>query len=282
MQVWTLRDSALDAAQAALARVMAVVGRPNFAADALAGLDEAMGAASWAVYRLHPRRAPVLHCAASRGVPDSTGECFAIYRDAGLYRRDRSFDAVRAEGGLNGAVMLRMHADEAPSADHRQAIYLRHGMAERLSVARLEGDGSLLAVNLYRHAPHQGFSDAHVARFGRIAPLLLAAVARHAQWQDEQTPPSFGVQPGEPTAVPAAVPAAVSTRREALRRRCDALTPRELDVLERLLRGMTYDGIAADLGLSLATVKTYRARAFERLDIRFKSELFASLLPAQG
>jgi DNA-binding CsgD family transcriptional regulator len=65
-------------------------------------------------------------------------------------------------------------------------------MVERLSVARLEADVSLLAVNLYRHAP------------------------------------------------------------------CD--------------------GIAADLGLSLATVKTYRTRAFERLNIRFKSELFAAFI----
>ncbi|MFN6997848.1 MAG: helix-turn-helix transcriptional regulator, partial [Aquincola tertiaricarbonis] len=61
--------------------------------------------------------------------------------------------------------------------------------------------------------------------------------------------------------------------------RCPALTPRELDVLERLLQGMTYDGIAADIGLSLATVKTYRARAFERLDIHFKNELFALFVP---
>ncbi|MDZ5456109.1 helix-turn-helix transcriptional regulator [Azohydromonas lata] len=273
MQAWTLKDTALDPAEAALARAVAAVGRPSFAADTLAGLDEAVGAASWAVYRLHPRRAPRLHCAASRGVPDSTGECFAIYRDAGLYRRDRSFDAVRAQGGAQRAVMLRMHADEAPSADHRQAIYLRHGMAERLSVARLEADGSLLAVNLYRHAPHAGFTGDHVARFGRIAPLLLAAVARHASWQGEQA-----VADGPFAALPA--PAAAPTHREALRRRCDALTPRELDVLERLLRGMTYDGIAADLGLSLATVKTYRARAFERLDMRFKSELFAAFMAA--
>jgi DNA-binding CsgD family transcriptional regulator len=203
-----------------------------------------------------------MHLSASRGVPDTTGDCFAIYRDAGLYHRDRSFDAVRAQGEPGGAVMLRMHADEAPSADHRQAIYVRHGMVERLSVARLEDDGSLLAVNLYRHAPQGRFGDAQLAHFGQLAPTLLAAVARHAEWQDEQ-----------------AAPAMDGGHREALRRRCAALTERELDVLERLLRGMTYDGIAADLGLSLATVKTYRARAFGRLDIRFKSELFAAFMP---
>ncbi|WP_157268416.1 helix-turn-helix transcriptional regulator [Azohydromonas aeria] len=266
MQSWTLSAPRPDAAQLALAAVIGAVGRPHFAAAALAALEPAVGAASWAVYRLRPQRPPTMHLSASRGVPDTTGDCFAVYRDAGLYRRDRSFDAVRAQAHPGGAVMLRMHADEAPSADHRQAIYLRHGMVERLSVARLERDGSLLAVNLYRHdgaGRHGRFGEDQVANFGALAPALLAAVARHAEWQDERSvPDADGTSP-----------------REVLRQRCAALTERELDVLERLLQGMTYDGIAADLGLSLATVKTYRARAFGRLDIRFKSELFAAFVP---
>ena len=49
----------------------------------------------------------------------------------------------------------------------------------------------------------------------------------------------------------------------------------------RLLQGMTYEGIANDLGLSAPTVKTYRNRAFARLGIHFRSELFARVLPLQ-
>ena len=41
---------------------------------------------------------------------------------------------------------------------------------------------------------------------------------------------------------------------------------------------MTQDGIAADLGLSAATVKTYRNRAFVRLDIHHRHQLFALLV----
>ena len=58
------------------------------------------------------------------------------------------------------------------------------------------------------------------------------------------------------------------------------VTPRELDVCVRLLRGMTYDGIASDLGLSVPSVKTYRNRAFDRLGIHFRNELFAIVLQA--
>jgi DNA-binding CsgD family transcriptional regulator len=60
--------------------------------------------------------------------------------------------------------------------------------------------------------------------------------------------------------------------------RCPALTVREAEVCLRLLRGMTQEGIAADLGLALPTVKTYRNRAFGRLGIHFRSELFALML----
>lgn len=44
---------------------------------------------------------------------------------------------------------------------------------------------------------------------------------------------------------------------------------------------MTHAGIAADLNIKESTVKTYRNRAFERLGINFRSQLFA-LFSTQG
>jgi DNA-binding CsgD family transcriptional regulator len=41
---------------------------------------------------------------------------------------------------------------------------------------------------------------------------------------------------------------------------------------------MTQDGIASDLGLTVPTVKTYRNRAFARLGIHFRNELFALVM----
>ena len=59
------------------------------------------------------------------------------------------------------------------------------------------------------------------------------------------------------------------------------LTAREIDVCVRLLQGMTQEGIAVDLGLGVPTVKTYRNRAFARLGIHFRNELFALMLERQ-
>ncbi len=243
--------------------VVGAIGEADFAERALGALNTAqLRAASWSVYQVGRQQPPVLHLSASLGVADTTRHCFAAYR-AGLYRADRSFDAVRP----GHAAVLRMHADEAPSADHREAIYRRHGVLERLSVVTRQsgqsGDDQVFAVNLYHH-DHQGrFSPGEIEGFAAVAPLLLACVQRHVRLR-----PATPAEDGQ-------------TPRARLLARCPALTDRELDVCERLLRGWSYDGIAADLGLSLATVKTYRARAFERLGMHFKSELFAAFLPPE-
>ncbi|MCK6426990.1 MAG: helix-turn-helix transcriptional regulator [Burkholderiaceae bacterium] len=262
MNVWALPLNSAPAWAAGLGALVGAIGAPDFATQALAALHQAqLRAASWSVYQVWRDRAPVLHLSGSVGVADTTRDCFAAYH-RGLYRHDHSFDAVRP----GHAAVLRMHADEAPSQDHREAIYLRHGVVERLSVVSRQDDDAVFAVNLYHHA-HQGrFQDGEIEAFAAASPLLLACVQRHLRLA--------------PAASPGA-PEPVADLRAALQARCAALTERELDVCERLLRGWSYDGIAADLGLSLATVKTYRARAFDRLGMHFKSELFAAFLPGR-
>lgn len=246
-------DRSDAATQRALAGLIGAIGDSGFAGGALEALNAPLQAASWSVYRVWRDRAPVLHCSASRGVADTTGDCFRAYQD-GLYRRDRSFDRVDAACAPGQVAVLHMRAEEAPTREHRERIYRRHRVLERLSAAARDDDGSLLAVNLYHHE-HQGpFSGVERERFEAIAPLLMAAVKRHLALAERGTP---------------------ADPREALQRACPALTTRELDVCERLMRGWSHDGIAADLGLSVATVKTYRARAFERLGLHFRSELFA-------
>ncbi len=243
--------------QRALAALIGAIGDARFPGMALDALNGPLQAASWSIYRLWRDRAPVLHLSASRDVIDTTRECFDAYR-GGLYLRDRSFDRVRGAATDGGVLVLRMRGDDAPNPEHREAIYRRHHLAERLSVATLEDDGSLLAINLYHHE-HQGlFSDAEHERLAAIAPLVLATVRRHLCLSEA-----------------AAAAAAPADPRAALAAACPALTARELDVCERLQRGWSHDGIAADLALSVATVKTYRARAFERLGLHFRSELFA-------
>lgn len=262
MQVFGVNTRAGGAAGsvAALAGVVAAIGRPGFGAQALGALNSVLRVGSWSVYRLWPDQPPVMYTSASHGVADTTQQCFDIYRGTGLYRRDRSFDLANRQG-TGDAVLLRMHADDVPDAGHRDAIYRRHAMVERLSLAWCMADRSLLAVNLYHHAHQGAFEAAEIDRVVEAAPLLQAAVARHVELL---------------AAVEPAVPPAPG---DVLAARCPALTARERQVLDLLLAGLTYDGVAAALGVSVGTVKTYRARAFQRLGIHFRSQLFALARP---
>lgn len=267
MQSWPVAlplVSQRTTAQCSLAGAIESIGDAGFAGAALGSVNGALNAASWSVYRMWQDRAPVLHLSSSLGVQDTTRDCFQVYHD-GLYRQDRSFDAARSH--RQQAVMLRLRASEFTNPDHREAIYRRHGVVERLSVVQAQGDGSLLAVNLYHHEHQGGFADGELANFEQISLGLLAAVRRHIALTDAPNAPLVDTRRPDAAAL-----------RSSLQRQYPAMPPRELDVCTRLLQGLSYDGIAADLGLSVATVKTYRRRAFERMGLHFKSELFASFV----
>ena len=60
---------------------------------------------------------------------------------------------------------------------------------------------------------------------------------------------------------------------EELRGRFDALTPRELEVLEHVVRGKLNKQIAFDLGINERTVKLHRTNLTRRLQVRSVAEL---------
>jgi DNA-binding CsgD family transcriptional regulator len=253
--------AASDQRTQALTELIGHLGSPRFGPAVLDGLQELLPAASWSVYRLGMR--PALFLSASRGVPDTTRDCWRAYL-SGPHRSDRSF--ARAAGATERAPLLcHLTADEVPE-EHRTKVYEAHGVAERVSVAQTQDDGGVFAVNFYRHGHQRAFSDAALDSFGALAPALLALVRKHMAL----SPPYRA----------SAADASVHDMEGRLRSLCPALTERERAVCVRLLQGMTQHGIASDLGLALPTVKTYRNRAFARLGIHFRNELFARVLSA--
>jgi two-component system, LuxR family, response regulator FixJ len=70
-------------------------------------------------------------------------------------------------------------------------------------------------------------------------------------------------------------------RLEELRERFDALTPRELEVLEHVVRGKLNKQIAGDLGINERTVKLHRTNLTRRLQVQSVAEL-TRLVEAAG
>lgn len=254
----------------ALVGVISCVGRRDFGTAALTSLNLAVALDSWSIYQVYRQQPPRLHASGSYRIPDTTAECFRVYQ-RGLYRGDSSFDDARACAEA-GPLMTHWRADEL-AAPHRDQIYFQHGMRERVSLILPDGSGDgLVSVNLYRHLHQRPFEREDFQVVQTAAPLLLACVERHLRL----VRPEVGGLDQSPPAAPA------SSAIERIQRRCPSLTARELQICDRLLRGWTQEGIAADLQLSVPTVKTYRNRAFDRLGIHFRNELFSLALESES
>lgn len=241
------------------------LGEAGFERALLQGARAVVPATTMSVYRVGAQRRPERFFSASCRTPDTTHDCWRAYV-SGPWRRDRTLTAPGDGLPLDTPVVCHITAAEVP-AEHRAKVYDAHGMRERVSVVRREHGDAVFAVNFYRHDGQRPFSDGEIDDFGRIAPAVLALARKQVALAARA---GDGAEP-----VAAALP-----HRERLLALCPALTARELDICERLLAGMTQDGIAADLGLGLPTVKTYRNRAFGRLGIHFRNELFARVLNA--
>jgi DNA-binding CsgD family transcriptional regulator len=264
-------------ASIALAGVIGCVGQGDFSAKALGELNRVLPMCWMSIYRLFAHAPPESYGGGAFGIADGTRDSWRVYR-RGLYSRDRTFLAAREVTARGGTALTRWHAREIPM-EHRKAIYLRHGLRERVSLVEGDAQGGVLAVNLYRGMEQPSFRDDEVDLLCSLAPPLLATVQLHLRltaaqraadggsegWNDEGNEGAVALTPG---------PGAQADRVAALA----GLPRREREVCQRLLRGWTYDGIAADLGISAGTVKTYRNRAFERMGLHHRNELFARAL----
>lgn len=278
MQLWPVSLPTTEAPHAAAAGLIDCIARPDFGRRTLARLNRSLPLAWWTVYQVFDDQPPRLCAHGSFDAPDIALDCWRIYR-SGVYRADTHFHAARAEvrgSAASSAVVTHCVADDFGRA-HREQIYQAHSLSERLSLvsngADDGGNGALLAVNLYRHRAQPRFGTKDLDTVFALAAPLLAVARRHVELS----------APGHDAAgdvltldAPAALPVQQAAQR--LRRRCPQLTERELAVCERLLRGWTFDGIAADLGVSPSTAKTYRNRAFGRLGIHHRNALFALVL----
>lgn len=60
--------------------------------------------------------------------------------------------------------------------------------------------------------------------------------------------------------------------------RLSALTKREADIAGQMVRGLTNEQIARELGLSVTTVKWFNTQIFGKLDVKNRAEAIAKLL----
>ena len=272
MDAWSLDGQAAREAGksdlrlgAGLESLIVSLGDADFGMHLLEAVNQIAYVDFLSVYQLSTQAVPHMFLSSSRDAVDVSADCFKSYQ-AALHACDHTFDSAKAVLAPGGLSMTYAHQSQFAPA-HRDAIYRRHGIGDRLSIVCEGSDEGLFAANLYRYENHRTFGSNDVDAVAGFAGSVSICLKKHIaigrqQWRFAQTQRR--------------------TLAVELGRICPRLTSRELAVCEGLLLGRTYDGIAADLGLSLTTVKTYRGRAFDKLGINFKSQLFAiasGLLP---
>jgi DNA-binding CsgD family transcriptional regulator len=175
---------------------------------------------------------------------------------AGAYHvHDPLFASMRSTSTEEQPVVGHLLAEDIEFAPYRNDIYLANGLIERLSTLYWDRRGVPVQFSLYRQREQGYFKDREIDAFLQMSPALLQLIKGHLALCRED--------------------AASNPWQHRLREREPALTVQEVEVCAGLLQGMTHAGIAAHLGLKESTIKTYRNRAFDRLGIHFRNELFA-------
>lgn len=160
-------------------------------------------------------------------------------------------------------VLHRQRPADIAHPEYRQVCYELPQVAERLAVLALYEGQRWMAVYFYRGLEHGPFDDAGAAVVQAFAPLVVHAVrlhhTGHALHQDLS-----------------------GLMLARIQRRCPSLTPRELDVLRGLLRGLDTPALAAHLGVTLASAQTYVKRTHRKLGVAGQRDLLAWLLEPTG
>ncbi|WP_322363980.1 helix-turn-helix transcriptional regulator [Pseudomonas sp. Teo4] len=232
------------------------LGTPGFPGALLDCLGQWADCQHFSVLRMAGERPQLL--AAGTRHPDASLvlRCGQAYIER-YYQHDPLFEPLRAAPGQVGHLL----AQDIRFMPYREAIYQRNDMIERLSSLYLDEQQRPVLFNLYRHRDQGFFSERELQMCEALSPALLQLLRGHLAL--------IGLN-------------RTDDHYQQLLQRCPDLTTQELNICCRLLRGMTHAGIAADLNIKESTVKTYRNRAFERLGINFRSQLFALFSGAGG
>lgn len=232
-----------------------IMGSDGFAASLLDCLAHWVQSQHFCVLRMDKKHPSMLLAGTRHHDPRLVWRCWHAYsRQFHAYDDLYSQMQNQRQAG-NGLLIGHILAEDIEFAPYREDVYQRNGMSERLSGLTWDVDGTPLLFNLYRHREAGYFDDREIAAFEQLTPALMQLLKGHLALR------RGGNQPDDwqPT----------------LLRSAPQLTEQELGVCVRLLQGMTHAAIAVDMGIKETTVKTYRNRAFARLDINFRSQLFA-------
>ncbi len=135
---------------------------------------------------------------------------------------------------------------------------------EEIDIAVTLAPGVVTEISVYRSRRDRGFGDDELARLRDVVPVIAALLGKY--WEAHG---AAGMQASPPDS---RVDDAFADFGK------QALTDREREVTQMILRGHSSKSICFNLGISLGTVKTHRKNAYAKLNISSQSELLSLFL----
>ena len=142
-------------------------------------------------------------------------------------------------------------APDQYGSDEIKKIYKRSHIREKYYYLK-ERNNKLYQFNLYRSEDNGPFKTDEIERLKKIVPLITNLVLLRFQIcgiDEYQRRPQR---------------AAVSYMKERGIHTFDRLSKREAEVCDLIIYGLTTEGIASELNLSISSVKTFRNRAYKK------------------
>lgn len=234
--------------------LIGLLGEPEFGQALFGFLSARVPCDQCAVFRFDQESEPSIIAAGDArgtGVPLQLGMRY-IRR---FWKSDPVSSKVLSTHKPGRRLIALLKSAEIELTEYRLSFYRNNGLSERLSILWDDQAGTV-ACNLYRGQP-SSFADDEIGRAIELSGFLQALVFKHERLLRE------GADSTSPEDI-------------ALRLRSIAprLTLRESDVCARIICGLSSEGIALDLGISINSVLTHRRLAYRRLGISSQNELY--------
>jgi DNA-binding NarL/FixJ family response regulator len=215
------------------------------------------------IYRYVPSR-PVQTIAAESAGEDRILQSVLRQYLQSLHKRD-PFQPFLAPSKQPQFVLCSIDADDIEDHEFRDRLYRPFGMAGKMSLIVRRPDDAI-SVSFFRGRDSGAFRSSEISHIESLGETLAACVERHLVLQAPFHRHNVSSLVGECEAFP-----------------CESrLSSREANVCARVIAGWTTEAIALDLSISFHSVVTYKRRAYGKLGICSKSELFALLLSSRN
>lgn len=173
--------------------------------------------------------------------------------------------ALRNKNKVDGGYVYKPDLKHNPDV---LELYQKSNIGEKFYYLRLCHD-VIYQLNIYRALNKGAFSKKEVARLQEVAPVIVNLIRLRLRFC---TVDDFQKRPDQ----------YMVSYLKARGLTCfQTLSKRETEVCDSIASGLTTEGIAKQLKISLASVKTLRNRAYKKLNISSKSELFVILVNSQ-